>query len=524
VSRSLAGLATLIRDAANAVSADVPGIERISGWEENLLSGVADLAHLRASFANDPSDDFIEKLRTRTLLEATESARYLGAWRCANLERFFREIGVELDGGRSPHALLRRLRVAVATEKMAEEGRPADLMADAVRVMTIHGAKGLGFDHVYLMQLHKGIGGGSKSQTAAAELAGKFEYRLLGVPTLAWDCVLRERDRTSEAERVRLLYVAMTRAKQRLVLTGLWSNHQQRSGRGQAIEFIQPRIESTRGLADWISGAAREGTSEFVDRYGTRWSLPVLETGEEQASSNTPAHDTDLPSEFEVAEASRKLIALRQSASTRMLRPMRAMASAEDHDDGEDDDRERREGATSGGMGVDARAIGSAIHRTLELFDFSVDEEVEIEHQRDALVRNLEQKAKSDHAESTVTAGTQLWDQIARGSLFARLRKLSDRIIARELSVLSPPIDEEGPVGYFTGLIDLVYRDPSNDQMVIVDYKTGAVGDREVLRSPKESYIEQGDAYKRALKSAFELSYTPRFELWLLRDDEIIRY
>jgi ATP-dependent exoDNAse (exonuclease V) beta subunit len=99
---------------------------------------------------------------------------------------------------------------------------------------------------------------------------------------------------------------------------------------------------------------------------------------------------------------------------------------------------------------------------------------------------------------------------------------LSDRIVARELSVLSPPIDDEGPVGYFTGQIDLVYRHPDNDEMVIVDYKTGALGDRDGLRSPEASYVEQGDVYRRALESAFELSYTPRFELWFLRDDEIV--
>ncbi|MFB3117253.1 MAG: UvrD-helicase domain-containing protein, partial [Myxococcota bacterium] len=62
----LAGLATLIREAASAVSAEVPGIDRISGWQENLLWAVADIAYLRVSFAVDPSDVFIEKLRTRT--------------------------------------------------------------------------------------------------------------------------------------------------------------------------------------------------------------------------------------------------------------------------------------------------------------------------------------------------------------------------------------------------------------------------------------------------------------------------
>jgi len=515
----LEDLAALIRDAASAVAMDVPGIERIAGWEENLLWAVADIAQLRASFARDPADVFIEKLRTRTLFEATESARYLGAWRCANLERFFRELGVELEAGVDPHDLARRLRASIASEKVAEEGRPADLMADAVKVMTIHGAKGLGFEHVYLMQLHKGTGGGPERPTQAAEFAGGLEYRLLGVPTLAWDRVLREREQGSEAERVRLLYVAMTRAKQRLVLTGLWPDHQQRSGSGQAIEQIQPRIDSTEGLTRWLSDPALDGSADFVDRFGVRWSLPDLETDEARAASATRVNDAELPSASELAAASRRLVGLRASARERMSRPISATASARD---GEDGDREVPGRAASGTSGADARAIGSAIHRALEEFDFSADVKLEIERRRETIARDLAQVAARDRAGETLAAGMQLWDAIARGSLFARLRGLSGRIIARELSVLRPPGDDAGPVGYFSGQIDLVYREPSNDQLVIVDYKTGALGDRDALRSPNGSYVEQGEAYKRALESAFELCYTPRFELWFLRDDEIV--
>jgi ATP-dependent exoDNAse (exonuclease V) beta subunit len=178
----------------------------------------------------------------------------------------------------------------------------------------------------------------------------------------------------------------------------------------------------------------------------------------------------------------------------------------------------------SGGRSADARAIGIAIHRVLEEFDFSVDEEVEMEHQRDALARNLAQTAASDRADETITAGIQLWDQVARGSLFARLRELSDRIIARELSVLGPPITEEGPVGYLTGVVDLVYRDPNNDQLVVVDYKTDSLSESESIQSRADMYAEQGSIYRHALQDAFELSYTPRFELWFLQADEVIRY
>ena len=520
---SISGLASLIRDAAAAVASDVPGIERISGWEENLIRAVADIAQLRASFARDPADVFIEKLRTWTLLETTESARYLGAWRCANLERFFREIGLELEAGRDPHELARRLRAAVASETVAEEGRPADLMVDAVKVMTIHGAKGLGFEHVYLMQLHKGVGGGPERPTRAAEFAGRFEYQLFGGPTLAWDCVLREHERSAEAERVRLLYVAMTRAEQRLVLTGLWPDHRRRSGGGQSrqtIEHLQPRRESTEGLSDWLSGSALGGTSDFVDGFGARWSLPDREAGEETAPPGMRRNMAALPSAFEISDASRRLAESRAIAAERMSRPISATASA--REDEVDDPRDFGR-AKSGEGGSAARAIGSAIHRALEEFDFGADVQAEIERCRDGIARELALVAEADRADETIAAGTQLWNRIARGPLFARLRKLSDRIVSRELPVLSPPFEGEGPVGYFTGQIDLVYRDPDSDEMVIVDYKTGALYDGAGLPNPKASYAEQGGAYQRALASAFGLSYTPRFELWFLQDDEIVR-
>jgi ATP-dependent helicase/nuclease subunit A len=518
---SVTRLAALIRDAASAVSADVPGIERISGWEENLLWAVADIARLRESFASDPADVFIEKLRTRTLFEATESARYLGAWRCANLERFFREVGLELEAGRDPHDLSRRLRAAVASEKVAEEGRPADLMADAVKVMTIHGAKGLGFEHVYLMQLHKGTGSGKEPPTQAAELAGGFEYRLLGAPTLAWDRVLRERERSYEAERVRLLYVAMTRAKQRLVLTGLWPEHQKRPSSGQAIEHIRPRAMASEGLDDWLSGTALTGSADFVDPFGVRWSLPDLERDEEPNSLDKIVNGVELPSASEVADASRKLADLRAIATERMSRPMSSTASVRDL---EGDDQKVLDRVKSGENGVDARAVGSAIHRALEEFDFDADEENEIDLRREAIARELANAVAIDCADETVSVGTRLWDQIAQGSLFARLRELSDQIVARELPVLRPPGEDSGPVGYSAGVIDLVYRDLASDQLVVVDYKTDAVSGSAALQSLADGYAEQGSVYRHALQDAFELPYTPRFELWFLRPDEIVRY
>jgi ATP-dependent helicase/nuclease subunit A len=518
---ALVALGELIRAAASATPADVPGLARIHGWEENLLSAVADLAHLRASFATEPADVFVEKLRTRTLFEVTEAARYLGAWRCANLERFFQEISEALCEGQNVHELLRGLRKAVASEEHAEEGQPAELAADSVKVMTIHGAKGLDFEHVYLMQLHKGSRGGSDLTADGAEVSDGYEYRLSGAPSLAWDCVRQERERVSEAERVRLLYVAMTRAKHRLVLAGLPLDYQLNSSSGQPIELTRHRIESAGSFDGLLRGVAEKGTADFIDDIGVRWWFPALEPRAEDRLGGAALQRLKLPTESEIAQASQRLAELKTSAVERMGRPLGAAASARAHDELADLRVERFQRPAGSRDAAVARTVGTAIHRVLEEFDFGADLDAEWERQRNALARDLALDVSRDARGTALEASRRLLDRIATGSLFERLRALADRIVARELSVLLPPAEPNGPVGYLAGVIDLVYRDPDSGELVVADYKTDSLPNSAAAQQRVAAYAGQGAVYQRAIREALDLSYTPRFELWFLDADQI---
>ena len=196
----LAALRGLIADAVAAIDPGLPGLDRIRGFERTLVEAVATLAELRTALHTEPADRFIERLRTATLIEVTEASRYLGPYRVANLDQFFRDVREDLEEtGGDVSEVLRRIRVAVENQAEVEEARPREAADDAVRVMSIHKAKGLDFRHGYLAQRHKGHGGGGGESARLGRGDDDAEYELFGAPTLGFDAAAEQRNGTSFA-------------------------------------------------------------------------------------------------------------------------------------------------------------------------------------------------------------------------------------------------------------------------------------------------------------------------------------
>ena len=105
----------------------------------------------------------------------------------------------------------------------AEAEAPAQQAADAVNIMTIHAAKGLEFPVVFVSALHAGRRNSTPVLLFSAELGLGAKWRNPATgedPKDATHVALSERRKHDEnAEEDRLLYVAMTRAEDRLVLS-----------------------------------------------------------------------------------------------------------------------------------------------------------------------------------------------------------------------------------------------------------------------------------------------------------------
>lgn len=220
--------------------------------------------------------------------EARQGALSELIWRIYQ-ETAYYDFAGSLAGGRERQANLRALydrarqfeqsafrglyRFLRFVERMQERGeemgvaRALGEQEDVVRIMTIHKSKGLEFPVVFIASLakqfnmqdqrgaflyHKELGFGSKW----VDTEQRITY-----PTLPQLAIRKRQMMELLAEEQRLLYVAMTRAKEKLILVGTVRNLEQRISAWSAVLEVSdwqlpPHIiATTKTYLDWIGYA-----------------------------------------------------------------------------------------------------------------------------------------------------------------------------------------------------------------------------------------------------------------------------
>jgi ATP-dependent exoDNAse (exonuclease V) beta subunit len=326
---------------------------------------------------------------------------------------------------------------------------------------------------------------------------------------------------------VRTLYVGMTRARKRLVLAGLWPEFQKRRAGQAHADLLGRRRPAPPDLAQVLRTCAAERGVDFHAAAETRWVFPALRAP--RAAPPTAAA-ASAPIEIARVRADAEALARAHEAATaRMARPLGAAASAAAHDLEAPWGADAQPGVGAGSAAPDAppdallaRLAGSAVHRALEDFDLDAEPAAELARQAAACQAVLAPLAPPAQLEAAVCEARARLQRLAEGSLLERLRALRGRVVARELPVLLAAQSDERPLAFVSGVIDLVYRDPETDAFVIADYKTDQLEGDAALDARTRAYARQGAAYRRALREAFGLAYTPRFELWYLSHDRCV--
>ena len=160
----------------------------------------------------------------RLLVSAIDDCGYrpsTGARGDANIDKFLAQardaaLRMSLDEFVEELALVR-------AENPREPDAPPEDSADAVKIMTVHSAKGLEFPIVFLAALHKGIDTDVPVVAFSRRHGLGARWRVPGArkdkDDLFQHAIRAERKEREEAESSRLLYVAMTRAEEHLVLS-----------------------------------------------------------------------------------------------------------------------------------------------------------------------------------------------------------------------------------------------------------------------------------------------------------------
>ncbi len=147
-----------------------------------------------------------------------------GERRLANIHKLLRLARrFEAAEGRDLRGFLDHVEHREAFSEGSEPHAPTGSEPDAVRLMTIHAAKGLEFPVVCLADLGRAPNGTPPDLLVDGERIGLRLASLDGSPPascLRYDELCEEHRRAQEAEEERIVYVAMTRARERLLLSG----------------------------------------------------------------------------------------------------------------------------------------------------------------------------------------------------------------------------------------------------------------------------------------------------------------
>ncbi len=231
------------------------GWDRLEGtdWPPHLQSGLQWLRDLRGATVQRVAAAGLSRPGLLEFLAATEAHGRLEPERARrNLDQFIGMLS-QLPSDVSPaFAALDRLRARPKGDAPVD-GAAADLL-----IQTIHASKGLEYEDVLLPMLNDSVKGLRKGEVGRSQLQHLvLGWKLGKVQAPEYTKLKQSEDARVRREGLNLLYVALTRARQRMVLLQQWSRDPDTG------VFVAPPLAATR-KANGKSVKWQHIASEFV--------------------------------------------------------------------------------------------------------------------------------------------------------------------------------------------------------------------------------------------------------------------
>ncbi len=393
-------------------------------------------------------------------------------------------------------------------ETMEEEESEVSSGGDAVSILSIHSAKGLEYPVCFLSGCGKKRNSRDESETLLFDRAlGVGPYLpddggLVRCNTLVRRAIAAKVRRESVSEEMRMLYVAMTRARDKLVVTGVTDNPE------KFLEEASLQRDYTDGYSlrragnylKWLVLACGEDALSWKVVGGPGADTAAADRTESPADGAEPIRTEEIADRFgfEYPDAFLSGVPFKLTVS-------RLYPGVLD----EDEEADETFGAPKGwfgpgsapagtwnrkgpislkrprfmeGAGASGAEKGTATHTFLQFVDFSALNRDGYAAERDRLIREhflsagLAEMIDADAVERF--RQSELFGKILRSAFLKREfrfiaemeaeRFSRDQELAEKLRAAKTKITVQGAV-------DCLFRDPDNGELVLIDYKTDRI-------------------------------------------------
>ena len=469
----------------------------------------------------------LETVFNETRIDSIYAAMPDGGTKEANLRAFYQMATAFEAGGQKD--LGRFLEYLEAMEEkglmMAAEGSNAD----CVSIMSIHKSKGLEFPVVFLCGLGRQFNQESKRAAVLCHkelgigIMAADSNRRVRYPTAARRAISAKISADSLSEEMRVLYVAMTRAKDRLIMT-YSSNDLQKEVSDMVIrsdmDCQQLTIREVTSPGEWVLLSALHrkeayelfalaGRPDGAKDYEHPWKITVSEAPVDEATGEMTEGKAKLPVgamdtigrglTFRYPYMAATTAPSKQTATQRKGRD-KDQEAAENAPEPKSHQRNWRKPAFVSGE-IQGKARGSATHLALQYLRFeNCGSLVEIEKEIQRLVR----EGFLSEQQGAVVECQQL-ERFFQTEIGKRLRTSENVLREFKFSVLDDgaAFDPEliGEKILLQGVVDCALMD--DDGIVVMDFKTDRVSE-DTIYATAQRYRPQVEAYAEALSRIFE--------------------
>ena len=517
------------------------------GYEDEKLKAFALVfERLRGAVADTPIHELLYRMLDETGFYRYASAMPAGKRRRQNIDMLIEMAAAyEKTSYKGLFHFVRYIDIQQKYEIDYGEADTASENDDVVRIMTIHKSKGLEFPVVFVSGLGKGFNTqDTKSDLVIHEKLGlglveKTKSPRTKRPSLIRNEIESRIKRENLGEELRVLYVALTRAKEKIILTGGLSNAQksfekyrgnvnanqpisfgQREGAGCYLDWVIPAMLSypdkyTVSTVDATEFAARTAMdmaandiskAQLIGHISAADETKAKELAEEFDFEYAYASDITKKSKYSVSELKHDSMVEKYDSTEREAeRPKFLLEEKETYvpDFARDDEaggasNESKEPKNAAGVNQGALR-GTAVHRVMECLDF----------------KSLCDIDTKDHVAVSAFVKKSMDEMLKKGlitdDMYRLTRpKLIEQFISSDVAARMAQADKRGDLykekpfvmdyeGVLVqGIIDVFWLE--NDKIVLLDYKTDRVNAAKELI---DRYSTQLKLYADALGRIF---------------------